>query len=118
MIGNHALAAYYHGRIAQNAGDNEHAASLFLEAKDCSEKNGDFITVGLSSNKLGDLYYNAVVFDKSLECYSASRSGFYLCSQIRILPIMKRNDGIYYASAEAIMLRQRRNMRVALTLLC
>ena len=73
---NHALAAYYHGRIAQNAGDNEHAASLFLEAKDYSEKNGDFITVGLSSNKLGDLYYNAVVFDKSLECYSASRSAF------------------------------------------
>ncbi len=62
-------AYYYHGRVLQNARDNERAMEYFVEAEAFADKASDDYTKGLLYNAMANVYMDILDTQKAYDAY-------------------------------------------------
>ncbi len=66
-------AFYYHGRVRQNAGDNEGAMEHFVRAEAFADKAEDDYAKGILFNAMGRVYMNAFDTRKAYEAFISAK---------------------------------------------
>ena len=74
------LTHYYHGRIFENANDNHNAIAQYSKATNYINQTSDHLIHGLIYSNLGNLYYYACDFPKSIEAYFNAYNSYKLAN--------------------------------------
>ncbi len=70
-------AFYYHGRVRQNAGDNEGAMEQFVRAESYTEAARDEYAKGLLYNAMGNVYMEIFETDRAYDSFILARDCYF-----------------------------------------